>query len=347
MDGERRSFIAGIGAAGLAAGVPFPSLAQASPSWLVPDLLAKAKAETGKLVIYSSVNEQEALALWKHFEQASGIRIEYVRSNDTGLLARIAIEARAQQRSWDIVMSTAASRAPPEFLQPLDVPMLKELKEPPIGANGRSIGYSANINVPAYNTNLVKPEELPKTYEELAAKKNWAGRVAIDVGDVQWLAGMVRHFGEEKARKLLGDMVADLKPMVSDGHLALARQVGSGEYAVALNNYVNLTNNVKLNGNPTDYWVMEPVVVFYGQVGINARAPNPSTATLAVNFLLSREGQALITTQGRVPVRRDVEPNPPDLYKRIGNAKIVPVNLDGADERKWTQMFNEIFKGRR
>lgn len=347
MDSGRRSFIAGLGAAGFAAGVPCRSYGQSSPSWLAPDLLAKAKSESGKLVIYSSVNEQEALVLWKRFEDASGIRIEYVRANDTGLLARMAIEARAQQRSWDIVMSTAASRAPAEFLQPLDVPMLKEIPDPPIGANGRSVGYSANINVPAYNTNLVKAEDLPKSYEELAAKKEWAGRVAIDASDVQWLAGMFAHYGEERARKLLADMVTNLKPVLSDGHLALARQVGSGEYAVALNNYVNLTNNVKLGGNPTDYWVMEPTVVFYGQMGISARAPNPNSATLALNFLLSKEAQSLITKQGRVPIRRDVEPNPPDLYQRIGNAKIVRINLDGADEKKWSQLFNEIFKGRR
>lgn len=347
MKSGRRTFLAGIGATGIAASLPRPAMAQGTPSWLNPELLAKAKAESGKLIVYSSVNEQEGLALWKHFEQATGIKIEYVRASDTGLLARMAIEVRAQQRAWDIVMSTAASRAPVEFMQPLAVTKTAELNDGIIGANGRSIGYSANINVPAYNTKLVKPEELPKSYEELATRKEWAGRVAIDVGDIQWLSGMVAHYGEERARKLFGDMVTNLKPVVADGHLALARAVGSGEYAVAINNYVNLTNNVKLSGNPTDFWVMEPVVVFYGQLGASARAPNPNTAQLAINFVTSREGQTQLVSQGRVPMRRDVATNPPDLFQRIGNRKIVPVSLKGEDEKRWAQMFAEIFKGRR
>lgn len=347
MSFGRRSLLKGIGAAGLAAGLPLPALAQGAVSWLDAGLLAKAKSESGKLVVYSSVNEQEGLALWRLFEQAAGIKVEYVRGSDTQLLARMAIEARAQQRSWDIVMSTAASRAPADFMQPLANRSMAEFYDGILGANGRSIGYAANVNMPAYNTRMVKPEELPKSYEELAQRKDWAGRTAIDVGDIQWLSGMVRHFGEERARKLLGEIVTNLKPVIADGHLALARAVGSGEYAVAINNYVNLTNNVRINGNPTDYWPMEPVVVFYGQLGVSARAPNPSTAQLAINFILSREGQAQLVTQGRVPVRRDVATNPPDLFQRIGDRKLVPVSLDGADEKKWTQMFAEIFKGRK
>jgi iron(III) transport system substrate-binding protein len=336
-----------MGAAGLAAGLPLPAIAQGAQSWMDPALLAKAKAESGKLVVYSSVNEQEALVFWKNFEEATGIKIEYVRSNDTGLLARIAIEARAQQRSWDIIVTTAVGRMPPEFLTSLNPPLVGEVEKGAVGPKNTWLGIYANYNAPAFNTKLVKPDELPKTYEEFATRKEWLGKTGLDGGDQQWIGGMFAHFGDEKARKLLGDMAANLKPVITDGHLALARAVGAGEYAIAINNYLSLTNNVKMGGNPTEYWVLEPVVVFYGQVGASARAPNPNTALLAANFLISREGQKLITTQGRIPVRRDVDPNPPDLFKRIGNTKILPISLTADDEKKWTSTLNEIFKGRR
>lgn len=347
MTTGRRNFLIGLGALSVAPGLARPAFAQGTPSWLEPGLHAKARSESGKVVVYSSVNEQEGLALWRLYEQASGIKVEYVRGSDTQLLARMAIEARAGQRSWDIVMSTAASRAPADFMLPLANRNMADFYDGILGANGRSIGYAANVNMPAYNTSLIKPGELPKSYEELAQKKEWAGRTAIDVGDIQWLSGMVRHFGEDRARKLLAEIVANLKPVITDGHLALARAVGAGEYAVAINNYVNLTNNVRINGNPTDYWPMEPIVVFYGQLGVSARAPNPNAAQLAIDFVLSHEGQTQLVTQGRVPVRRNVATNPPDLFQRIGNRQLVPVSLDGADEKKWTQMFAEIFRGRR
>jgi iron(III) transport system substrate-binding protein len=336
-----------MAAAALVPALPFPAIAQGKPSWLDNALLAKAKAEGGKLVIYSSVNEQEALAFWKGFEEASGIAIEYVRSSDTGLIARTAIEARAQQRSWDIIVSTAVSRVPKDFMAPIEAPLLRELQPGLVDDSGRTVGVSANYNMPAFNTKLVKPEELPRSYPDFAKLTSWAGRAAIDIGDMQWLAGMSAHYGEDNARKMLGEIVAALKPVLTDGHLALARQVGSGEYAISINNYVNLTNNVKMAGNPIDYWVLEPVVVFYARAGVSVRAPHPSTAQLAVNFLISKEGQTLLTAQGRVPARRDVEPNPPDLNARIGNAKVVPVSLDGEQEKKWTKLFSEIFKDRR
>ena len=79
----------------------WPALAQSSgqtPSWIVPDLLEPARKE-GALTIYSSMNEQEGLPLWKLFEDATGIKVNYVRSSDTALMGRIAIERRAEQHS--------------------------------------------------------------------------------------------------------------------------------------------------------------------------------------------------------------------------------------------------------
>ena len=35
-------------------------------------------------------------------------------------------------------------------------------------------------------------------------------------------------------------IATSLRPVITDGHLAMARAVGAGEYRVALNNYVNL-----------------------------------------------------------------------------------------------------------
>ena len=147
--------------------------------------------------------------------------------------------------------------------------------------------------------------------------------------DEQWLVGQFRHHGEAKARKMLGDIADNLKPTLVDGHLALARQVGLGEYWVTVSNYINLTNNVAMRGGPTDYWMIDPLVVIYGAVGISARAPRPNTALLAAEFLMSREGQQKLTHAGRIPVRTDVTPNPPDVWKRLAGHKLVPVNLDG------------------
>lgn len=332
-----------IGPAGVAGG----ALAQGpAPSWLAPDLLAKAKAEGGTLTVYSSVNEQEALPLWKDFEGPTGIKVDYVRGSDTALVGRIAIEARAQQRSWDVLVTTAVGRLPQDFLVPFEPAQAKDYPKEAFGPGQRWYGVYSNICAPSYNAKHVDPAQLPKTYEAFAARKEWAGKVAIDVHDEQWLIGQFRHHGETKARKILGDIADNLKPTLVDGHLALARQVGLGEYWVTVTNYVNLTNNVKMRGSPTDYWVIDPLVVIYGAVGISARSARPHTARLAAEFLMSREGQQKLTHAGRIPVRQDVTPNPPEVWKRLEGHTMVPVNLTGAEEKQATADFNAIFKKR-
>ena len=100
----------------LAAQTPAPNPA---PAWADPELVRAARAEGGSLTVYSSVNEKEALPFWKLFEAASGIKVEYVRAGDVVLIGRIAIEQRAKQRSWDLLLSPAVGRLPRDFMQPL------------------------------------------------------------------------------------------------------------------------------------------------------------------------------------------------------------------------------------
>ena len=321
-----------------------PAAAQ-TPSWIIPELLEAAKAE-GTLTIYSSMNEQEGLPLWKKFEEATGIKTQYVRANDNALMARTAIERRTQQHTWDVVVSTVVSRLPQDYLLPIDPPQAKEIKEQARDPNRRWYGVYANYNTPAYNTKLVKESDLPKTYEEFLTKKEWAGKIAIDVTDAHWLNALYIHFGEERARKLVTDIVKTLNPVLVDGHLALARSVGAGEYMVALNNYASLTSNVKLKGGDTDYWVLEPVALFYGQVGVNTLAPHPNAAKLAANFLLSKEGQEMLPRAGRLPVRADVAPNPPDSFTRLESKKVILVQFSGEEEKKWLKLFKDLFNPR-
>jgi iron(III) transport system substrate-binding protein len=341
----------GVAALGLAMAVSLGSAAAQSPaasppSWADPALVQAARAETGSLTVYSSVNEQEALPFWKLFEDATGIKVEYVRAGDVVLIGRIAIEQRARQRSWDLLLSPAVGRLPRDFMQPIDLPEASSLIPQARDPDRRWYGVYANYDVPSYNTKLVNRSDLPRTYEEFLAHRDWAGRIAIEQTDVQWLSALFTHYGEERARKLVGDIVATLKPVLIDGHLALARAVAAGEYVATLNNYLNLTVNMQLTGAATDYWALDPIAVFFGSVAVNALAPHPKTATLAANFVLSREAQHMLTTAGRLPVRPDVTPNPPDAISRLGTRKMIVVDFPGEEERKWQRTFQDLFRPR-
>ncbi len=316
-----------------------------APSWLASDLAAAARAE-GTLTVYSSINEQEGLPLWRMFEDVSGVKVNYVRSSDSIILSRIGIEMRARQRSWDLAVTTTVNRLPNEVLLPFDPPQARGLIASARDPDRRWYGIYANYNTPAYNTDLVRKSELPRSYEEFLARKHWAGKIAIDDTDDEWLSAVMRHYGEERGKALLKDIVATLRPVMVDGHLALARAVGAGEYWLALNNYASLTVNVRLSGAPIDFWAVDPVALFFGAVGVSAQAPHPKAAELGANFLLSREAQQLLAGRGRMPTRMDVQVHPPGVTDMLKERKIIATIFAGEEQKKWQGLFKEIFRGR-
>jgi iron(III) transport system substrate-binding protein len=210
----------------------------------------------------------------------------------------------------------------------------------------RWYGVYSVYNTPAYNTKLVKPDQVPKSYEEMAQLKQLRGKIAIDGTDNEWLRGLALHYGEKKGVEIAKALAANLEPILTVGHLALSRSVGAGVSAMSINNYTNLDLNVKLGGGPIEIFALDPVVQFFGSVGINSKAAHPNAARLAANFMLSQELQQFYTTFGRPPTRADVKPNPPDSLDAIRKRKVIPVLLSPAEEKKWNRTFDEIFKRR-
>jgi iron(III) transport system substrate-binding protein len=341
MMGRRRACISG---GMLALVVANGAVAQERP-WLDPTLFEAAKRE-GSVVVYTSTNEREGLPLFKIFEDATGIKVHYVRAGDSMLMSRMAIEFRAGQSSFDIIFSSAAHKLPNQMLAQYEPPESKAILPTARDPNRRWHGVYANYNTPAYNTKMIRPEQLPKSYEEFAQRKEWAGKTAIDATDYDWLKGFFQHYGAAKATAIIKSMVDTLKPVVTDGHLALARSVGAGEYWMSLNNYVMLSSNVKLAGGPVEIFPLDPVVLFFAGVAVSAKSKHPNAARLAANFLLSQDAQAHLATFGRLPTRSDVASNPPGIVALLHSKTVVATIFKTEEERKWQQTFSSLFKPR-
>ena len=153
-----------------------------SPFRTYQDFIKAAKAKPGTLNLAGSGTNSANHAAHARLNAAAGIKTTYVRSTDTNLMARIAIERRAQQHSWDIVQTTAVSKLPQDFLQPFDPPQAAGIIAEGRDPRRRGYGVYANYNTPAYNTRFVQASELPKSYEEFAERKQWTGKVAIARG---------------------------------------------------------------------------------------------------------------------------------------------------------------------
>src|ERR1700716_2143637 len=168
----------------LALGTVFASPARAQappPEAITPQLIEAAKKEA-KVVVYSAMDLPVGEKLGKAFEaQYPGIQVQIERSGSERLFQRIDQEFASGIRAADIVNSSDASHfiswkkngwlAP---FAPEDVAkhFLPEYRDPD-GMFATSRIYLSSI---AYNTNLVKPEDAPKSFADLLDPK-WAGKM--------------------------------------------------------------------------------------------------------------------------------------------------------------------------
>jgi iron(III) transport system substrate-binding protein len=324
--------------------ISIPTLpAAADQPWMSDKaLLAAARAE-GEVTIYSVTNEEEALPELQLFEKESGLKANYVRGGGADLMSRIMIETRAGKPMWDVLASSGLELMPTELLMDFKPPEAANLDPGAMDTAKRWFGMYTIHYVPAYNTNKVKAEDLPKSYEDFAKHPEWRDHVVIDSTDRVWLAGIVSYFGEERGKNLVEGIVQTIHPILQKGKLGVVRSLGAGEYWLTLNNWASLTTGLKMGGSPVEFWVLDPVIVAYGEVGANAKAPHPNAAKLLVNYLLSAEAQKLRTTWGRVPTRADVATNPAGILDRFQGKTLIKPSLTVEEEGKWQKTFSQWF----
>src|SRR5262249_8783620 len=102
--------------------------------------------------------------------------------------------------------------------------------------------------------------------------------------------------------------------------------------------------NAKAKGSPVDFiFPTEGVSAVTEPAAILKTAPNPAGANAFVDFLLSKDGQAPVVSQGYLPARRDVEP--PKGFPSVGDVKLMPINVpdviakDDANKKRFADLF--------
>jgi ABC-type Fe3+ transport system substrate-binding protein len=87
---------------------------------------------------------------------------------------------------------------------------------------------------------------------------------------------------------------------------------------------------------------LEPAVTQVNPVMIGAKTPHPNAARLFNDFILSKEGQERLRGMQRIPVRKDVEADPPRLFR--GFKYVIENPEDYEDFNASVKQYLEIFK---
>ena len=164
-----------------------PALAQDASllSYSGPDrsqkLIAAAKKE-GTLTLYTTIAAKDLPAFIDPFEKKYGIKVNVWRAGTDKVLQRTLTEAAARRYEVDAIHFGSPELEAlhrEKILQPVNSPHHKELIAGAVPAHREWAAMWLSVWVQAYNTNLIKKEDLPKTYQDLLDPK-WKGKLGIE-----------------------------------------------------------------------------------------------------------------------------------------------------------------------
>jgi iron(III) transport system substrate-binding protein len=302
-------------------------------------LVAGAKKE-GELTIYTSSQSNDIGAVAKAFEAKYGVKVNLWRAGSEKVLQRAVTEARGGRHTVDILETNGPEMEMmhrEQILQAVKSPHLVDLIPAARRPHGEWVGTRLNVFALAYNTRLVKKEELPKSFADLTHPR-WKGRLGIEADDQDWLAGVMAQLGERKGTQIFREMVKTNGISVRRGHTLLTQLVVSGEVPLALTVYNYKAEQFKNQGAPIEWFSIGKAVARPNGVGVARRAPHPHAAVLFYDFEIGEEGQRILAKRDFVPTNRRIDTPLNRMPLELVDPKVM---LDEHD--KWTKLYEELF----
>src|SRR5215510_14064982 len=221
-----------------------------------------------------------------------------------------------------------------QVLQRVVTPVSRELIPQATFAHGQWIATRLSVFAGAYNTNIIKRADAPRTYEDLLHPR-FKGKLAVEAEDANWFMSVVLSMGEQKGLKLFRDIVAANGMSVRKGHTLLANLVPTGEVPLALTAYSYRVEQLKHERAPVEIIYLPLPVAFPTGIGMFRHAPHPHAALLFQDFILS-DGQKILAEREAVPTNPKVKAAPDGLI-----FVDLPRFMD--EGAKWTRLFRETF----
>jgi iron(III) transport system substrate-binding protein len=270
-------------------------------------LIEGAKRE-GQFTLYTSHTWFRTFV--KEFEKKYPfVKANEWRNDSKNLIRKVLEEAKSGRVLVDVVETTADGMGLikreglfQEYYSPEARHYPSELK--PRGKNG--FFYLPNRETYSslgFNTKLIAPANAPRSLKDLLDPR-WKGKMAITGTStgVRWIGNTLDVMGREFLEKLAEQdiSVQDMAPA------ALMGLISSGEVPMSPTILDANVTMAKQKGAPVEWRPLEPVVATVGSAALMAKAHNPHTALLFIDFLLSKEGQQLIMKGGLWSPRDDI-----------------------------------------
>jgi iron(III) transport system substrate-binding protein len=301
-------------------------------------LIEGAKKE-GELMFYASIPVADIAVLTETFTKKYGVKVKAWRGDSESMMSRVLNEAKARRFEVGIMVASSSALEPlsrEKLLTEVKSPFLADLVQGAVAPHREWASVYLATFVQAYNTNLVKKDELPKTYRDLLNPR-WKGRLAVEAEDYDWFAQVVLGLGETQGLKLFRDIVATNGISVRRGHSVLNNMIVAGEIPLGLSAYGFLAEQAKVKGAPLDWFVIPPLLARPTVAGVSRFAPQPHAAVLFYDFLISEAQPILASRQFVSPSKKVDSP-----FLRNNTLQLIDSVEMLNNAKKWQELYQSI-----
>lgn len=312
-----------------------------------------ARAE-GEVLLYTSlVVQQAAEPIKAGFEgKYPFIKMTFVRAGSAQLVQRVLAENRARANKSDVVIAGAGpALAQTGFAQPFASPELATYPKDHIGPNNIYAPTRFSYQGIGFNTRLVKPEEAPKTYEDLLDPK-WRGKMvwsnSQETGAPFFITQIRQIMGEDKGLAYLKKLGQQKIAVQSASIRSVLDQVIAGEYAIGISMALHHIAISESKGAPVGGTAPDPVMARAEYLVLMKAAPHPHAAMLLTDFVLGEDGQRILAKAKYFPARPDVPPRPEMrayVPRNMGKKEsIVDDDVMNRERARSTELFHQLFE---
>ena len=299
-------------------------------------LIDGAKRE-GAVSYYTSLVAEDTTPIVDAFKRKYGIDIQFWRGSTEAIVQRALTESRAGRCPADAYFSGPPALEPlrrEKMLHPVVSPLAADLIAQARPPHGDYTGVFLNLFTAAYNPNLVRADEVPKTYEDLKHPR-WKGRLAIEADDAPWFAAIVSTLGEERGLALFRDIVRTNGLSLRKGHTLLANMVAAGDVPLALTVFGYKSDQLERSGAPVRTLYLPPVIALATSISVARCTPHPNAAVLLYDFLIG-EAQEILAKRDLVPTNPKVKPLPAVALTFMDPAQMIDQG------KKWTELWDKV-----
>ena len=307
-------------------------------------LIDAAKKEGGKVVIYGSPETPGVEAVIQAFRKRTGLDAQYWRASAMSVMNRSMMEYRAGKPLYDVLLNNSDPlliMAQEGMIAKYESPTAKKYPRDQIDAHLGPVSRYGIVGV-LYNTGRVKPEDAPKSIEDLVNPKYKGMLVMADprlhVTTIQWLSSLDKIMAPEKVDKFIRDLAA-MKPTLVESMLPAAKRVSTGETPIAIT-FVKYVYTMGKDGAPLDYVRIDKMLGDGHFASLSNKAPHPNAGKAFIDFYLDDESMKILAQSGEFVNRKGIYPPLPGAEK-IQYVQMEVLGAKAFEEKK--KEFGKIF----